>query len=108
MRMLIAVVAVLALVVVAQAQEPSFEVASVKVIEGRVGGFGLLPSGQVRFDGTSLRYIIQEAFDVPPQVGEHRLKWSSAAERLIRLAARKRDRRAWPGGREGSRPRASP
>lgn len=82
MRMLIAVVAVLALVVVAQAQEPSFEVASVKVIEGRVGGFGLLPSGQVRFDGTSLRYIIQEAFDVPPQVGEHRLKWSSAAERL--------------------------
>ena len=82
MRMLIGTVAVLGWVVVAQAQEPepSFEVASVKVIEGRVGGYGLLPSGQARFDGTSLRYILMTAFDVPPQIGELRMVWSPAAE----------------------------
>lgn len=64
------------------AQEPSFEVASVKVTERSGGGFTLLPvpSGRVRFDGADMASILSIAFDVPIPMSDMRIVWTRAAE----------------------------
>lgn len=95
--MLLAIV--LLLTAWASAQEPSFEVASVKVKEGAsaMGGHGLLPSGQVRFESAPLRLLLIEAFGVPMQEGDMRFAWAPDVEGLRDRPFFEVDAKAAPG-----------
>ena len=50
---------------VASAQEPAFEVASVKVAEGRANGLGSFVPGEARFNSSALWRIVPSAFGIP-------------------------------------------
>ncbi len=78
----VVLLAILLLTVQPSAQEPSFEVASVKVTERAGGGFTQLPSasGRVRFDGADIQTLASIAFDVPLQLSEMRIAWTRATE----------------------------
>jgi uncharacterized protein (TIGR03435 family) len=67
------------------AQEPSFEVASVKVRKEQgffIGGHGFLPSGQVRFEAAPLWYLLMHAFEVPTEVSGLRFAWAPGLEKF--------------------------
>ena len=57
-----ALVPVFVAIAVVSAQEPAFEVASVKAAE-RSGVWGFVP-GEARFDGSPLRFIVSSAFGI--------------------------------------------
>lgn len=67
------------------AQEPSFEVASVKVRKESgfyIGGHGFLPSGRVLFEAAPLWYLLMHAFEVPTEVSGLRFAWAPGLEKL--------------------------
>jgi hypothetical protein len=82
---------VLALVIVATAagaQDPAFDVASVKVVgmgptyRLTSGSHRLFPPGEASFSETRLRMIVGAAFEVPPQWQELRIVWPERLEPL--------------------------
>jgi uncharacterized protein (TIGR03435 family) len=77
--------AALALVVTAalSAQEPEFEIASVKPTTSPGGTWAFFP-GEARFEGHALDLIIPAAFDVPMQVASLKIAWTTAAETMRR------------------------
>jgi uncharacterized protein (TIGR03435 family) len=64
------------------AQEPAFDVASVKVTDSAGAGWTTTRPGEVRFDGGPLRIIIPVALEVPIPLMELRVMWSASAREL--------------------------
>lgn len=80
---LITAVFVLAVAVSPEAQEPAFEVASVKSAPSPGRGWLTTVPGEVFFEGIPLRIIVPAAFDVPVPLMELRVVWSPAAQQLF-------------------------
>lgn len=67
------------------AQDPAFDVASIKVRDTTAAGpTGVSPRGEIWIDGGSLRTIVPFAFDVPIPVQNLKVVWSPAAAKLAR------------------------
>jgi len=89
MTKMIASVLVVAVASVVGAQDPAFDVASVKVVgleftyrSNRENGYRLFPPGEATFSNTQLRMIVGAAFEVSPQWQELRIVWPERLEPL--------------------------
>jgi uncharacterized protein (TIGR03435 family) len=88
MKAMFASVLLVAVSSVVGAQDPAFDVASVKVVgmgptyRLTGGSYRLFPPGEASFSNTQLRTIVGAALDVPPQWQELRIVWPERLEPL--------------------------